>query len=258
MKAGQTVSFTVAVELVSGMAQPVTLSLTGLPGGASQSFSMQSADPTFTSALQISSQESASPGTYALTIVGSGGGKTHSTTVSLKIAENMQPSSLSLSVSPSALEVGESVALGGALAPGSATTVEIVYTRPDGLELTKHVTTTDTGAFSDAFRPDTPGPWSVKARWPGDANHYASESQSASFSVTGAEKPPQPFWEQIPPIVVLGAILAIIMVVGVVLLRHRTAGKKTQPVAIARLCAKCGKTIPEGSEYCTNCGERLQ
>lgn len=41
-------------------------------------------------------------------------------------------------------------------------------------------------------------------------------------SVTGtAEKPPQPFWEQIPPIVLLAAVLAIMIAVGVALLRHR-------------------------------------
>jgi hypothetical protein len=258
MKAGQSVSFTVAVELVSGIAQPVTLSLTGLPGEMSNSFSMQSADPRFTSALQVSSQASLSPGTYTLTIVGNGGGKTHSTSVNLIIARNMQPSSLSLSVNPSVLQVGESVALGGALDPGSATTLEIVYARPDGFELTKHVITSNAGAFSDAFKPDTPGPWSVKARWPGDANHYACESQLASFSVTGVpEKPPQPFWEQIPPVVVLAAILAVI-IVGVVLLRHRTTEKKTQPAATAIFCVKCGKAIPEGSGYCTNCGEKLR
>ena len=95
MKAGQSASFTTAVKLVSGVAQPVTLSLSGLPGGMSYSFSLPSADPTFTSALQISSQASLSPGTYTLTIVGTGGGKTHSTSVNLVVAENKKSSSLS-------------------------------------------------------------------------------------------------------------------------------------------------------------------
>jgi hypothetical protein len=258
MKSGQSVSYSVVVNLVSGNAQPVTLSLTGLPDGISHTFSMQSADPTFTSAIQISSQPSLSPGNYTLTIVGTGGGKTHSANVNLMIAESMQPSSLSLSVNPSTLEVGGSVALGGALTPGSATTVEIVYSRPDGFEMMKHVTTSDAGAFSGAFKPDTPGPWSVKARWAGDAKHYSCESQPASFSVTGVpEKPPQPFWEQIPPIIVLAAILAII-ISAILLLKHRTGQKKTVPTATARFCVKCGKTIPEGSGYCTNCGEKLR
>ena len=258
MKPGQSVSYTVIVNLVSGIAQPVTLSLTGLPDGISHTFSMQSAPPSFTSEIQISSQPSLSPGNYTLTVVGTGGGKTHSANVNLMIAESMQPSSLSLSVNPSTLEVGGSVALGGALTPGSATTVEIVYTRPDGFEMTKHVTTSDAGAFSDAFKPDTPGPWSVKARWAGDAKHYSSESQPASFSVTGVpEKPPQPFWEQIPPIIVLAAILAIIIGI-ILLLKHRTRQKKPSPTTTARFCVKCGKTIPAGSGYCTSCGEKLQ
>lgn len=82
-------------------------------------------------------------------------------------------------------------------------------------------------------------------------------TQTSSFSVTGAaEKPPQPFWEQIPPIVLLAAILAPVVVVGVHL-RHRTTEKRTQPATTARFCTKCGNAIPEGSGFCTSCGEKL-
>jgi hypothetical protein len=262
VKAGQSASFTADVKLVSGIAQPVTLSLSGLPSGATYSLSLPSADPTFTSALQISSQASLSPGTYTLTIVGTGGGKTHSTSVNLVVAENKQPSSLSLSVSPPSLQVGESVALGGALSPGLTTTVELVYVRPDGFELAKHVATLGAGAFSDAYRPDMPGPWSVKARWPGDADHYACESQTQSFSVEPPPEQPPSLWDQILrilPTVAIVAIIVIILVLGVALLRRRSARRvqAATPVS-ARFCGKCGTTIPEGSGYCQNCGEKFR
>jgi hypothetical protein len=261
MKAGQTGSFTTDVKLVSGAAQPVTLTLSGPPAGVSYSFSLPSADPSFTSALQVTSQASLSPGTYPLTVVGTGGGKTHSTIVNLVVAENKQSSSLSLSVSPPSLEVGESVALGGALSPGLATTVELVYTRPDGFELVKHVTTSGAGAFSDAFKPDMPGPWSVKARWPGDADHYAGESQTQSFSVEPPPEQPPSLWDQIArilPTVALLAVLLVVAVLVVVLLRRRSAHRPHGPTAVkARFCTKCGTTIPEGSGYCPNCGERI-
>jgi hypothetical protein len=262
MKAGQSASFTTDVRLVSGIAQPVTLSLSGFPSGISYSFSPSAANPRFTSTLQISSQSSVSPGTYPVTIVGTGGGKTHSVSVSLVVAENKQSSSLSLSVSPPSLKVGESVALGGALSPGLATTVELVYTRPDGFELVKHVTTLDAGAFSDAFKPDIPGPWSVKARWPGDADHYASESQTQNFSVEPIPEQPPTLWDQmtrILPTVALVAIILAIVVLAVVLVRRRSAHRpQGAPAVSARFCTKCGTKIPEGSGYCQNCGEKFR
>ena len=260
VKAGQSASFTTDVKLVSGAPQLVTLSLSGLPAGVSYSFSLPSADPSFTSALQVMSQASLSPGTYPLTVVGTGGGKTHSTIVNLDVAENKQSSSLSLSVSPPSLKVGESVALGGALSPGLATTVELVYTRPDGFELVKHVTTSSAGAFSDAFKPDMPGPWSVKARWPGDADHYAGESQTQSFYVEPPPEQPPSLWDQIArilPTVALLAVLLVVAVLAVVLLRRRSAHKLKGATAVkARFCTKCGTTIPEGSGYCPRCGEK--
>jgi hypothetical protein len=261
MKAGESASFTTDVRLVSGIAQPVTLSLSGLPGGMSYSFSLPSANPRFTSALRVSSQSSVSPGTYPVTIVGTGGGKTHSVSVNLVVAENKQSSSLSLSVSPPSLKVGESVALGGALSPGLTTTVELVYTRPDGFELVKHVTTSNAGAFSDAFKPDMPGPWSVKARWPGDTDHYAGESQTQSFSVEPLPEQPPSLWDQIArtlPTVALLAVLLVVAVLAVILLRRRSARRLHGATVVkARFCTKCGTTIPEGSGYCPNCGERI-
>jgi hypothetical protein len=265
MKAGESASFTTDVRLVSGIAQPVTLSLSGLPGGMSYSFSLPSANPRFTSDLRVSSQSSVSPGTYPITIVGNGGGKTHSISVNLVVtgvvAENKQSSSLSLSVSPPSLKVGESVALGGALSPGLATTVELIYTRPDGFELVKHVATSGAGAFSDAFNPDMPGPWSVKARWPGDADHYACESQTQSFSVEPPPEQPPSVWEQIMhvmPTVALVALAAIIVTLALVLVRRRSAHRLHGATAVkARFCTKCGTTIPERSGYCPNCGEKI-
>jgi hypothetical protein len=265
MKTGESTSFMTDVRLVSGIAQPVTLSLSGLPGGMSYSFSLPSANPRFTSDLRVSSESSVSPGTYPITIVGNGGGKTHSIIVNLvvtgAVAGNKQSSSLSLSVTPPSVKVGESVALGGALSPGLTTTIELVYTRPDGFELVKHVTTSSAGAFSDAIKPDIPGPWTVKARWPGDTDHYASESQTQSFTVEAPPEQPPSLWDQIArilPTVALLAVLLVVAVLAVILLRRRSAHRLHGATAAkARFCTKCGTTIPEGSGYCPTCGEKI-
>ena len=192
VKAGQSVTFTVAATLVSGTSQLVTLTLPNPPAGVSYSFGLASGNPDFTSALKVTVDATVPVGTQVLTITGTGGGKTHSTTINIDVASNKAESSLSISINPAALKVGESVSVGGALTPSLTTSIELVYTRPDGFEMIKHVTIT--GAFSDTFNPDMSGSWSVKARWSGDSDHYGSESQQAGFMVEAAPEAPPSFW----------------------------------------------------------------
>jgi hypothetical protein len=260
VKAGQTNSFTVSVTLISGTPQPVRLDLSGLPQGLRYSFSFSSGYPAFSSGLTVSSDASVSPGTYTLTIVGEGGGKSHSTTVNLVVAKakEKEASSLSLSVNPASLQEGDTLSTGGALTPGLVSTIELVYVRPDGFEMTKHVTSLASGAFSDSYEPDMPGDWSVRARWPGDNDHFGCESDPVTFSVEAAPEQPRPFWELIPPIVVFAVIIAAILVAVVLLVRRRSTKTKAKPVTAARFCTKCGASIPEGSLYCTNCGEKFR
>jgi hypothetical protein len=80
---GASTTYSVNAPLISGLTQLVSLAVSGLPGGASYSFNPQSGYPSFTSALTVSTATSTPAGTYTLTITGSGGGKTHQTTVQL-------------------------------------------------------------------------------------------------------------------------------------------------------------------------------
>jgi hypothetical protein len=82
---GSSTTYDVTVALSSGLTQLVSLSVSGLPSGASSSFSPASGYPSFTSTLTVSTAISTSAGTYTLTITGSGGGKTHQTTVQLLV-----------------------------------------------------------------------------------------------------------------------------------------------------------------------------
>lgn len=254
VKAGQLATFTVTVRLTSGPPEPVALSLSGLPGGTSHSFSLVSGTPTFASALKVLSEVTASPGTYTLTIIGTGGGKTHSATVSLAIEKGKVDSSVSAVVSPSNLKAAQSVFASGALTPALATSVELVYTRPDGFEMAKHVSTSSSGAFSDTFKPEVAGPWSIRARWPGDANHYGCESQPASFFV---EAPPEA--PPLLPIAIVAIILAVAIVVVALLLKRRSGRREGVRVErVSKFCAECGTAIPKGSDYCPKCGKKTE
>ncbi|MEM4979118.1 MAG: zinc ribbon domain-containing protein [Candidatus Bathyarchaeia archaeon] len=269
VKAGKSATFTVSVILASGTAQPISLSLEGLPEDTSHSFSPASGTPTFTSTLTVSTEASAPPGTYQLTIRGEGGGVAQYATISLTIEKAKAASSLSLSVSPTSLKLGESVSVVGTLSPAIAATVELVYRRPDGFELLKQVATSASGAFSDSLRPDMVGAWSVRARWAGDADREGCESAPASFSVEAP--PPKPWWEAIPGgLTGLMALILIALAIVIAALAMRGRGPRggaqpapapappATPTAVANRCPNCGAEYPEGSAFCPKCGEKIQ
>jgi len=264
VKAGRSISFNVNIRLVSGTAQLVTLSLTGNPIDTTYSFSPNSGYPSFSSNLGISTGSSAPPGTYSLQITGQAGSVTHSTTVQLVIEKATSPSSIFLSVNPTTITMGDAISVSGVLSPGVGTTVDIIYRRSDGIELTRHVATSASGAFSDSFTPDMEGPWSIFARWGGNDDLEGSESPPASFVVEAAPPPPPPpFWEQIPGglTTLIIAAIAIIAIIAVAATRrgHKADNISRQPMAAAtRRCSKCGAEVSMSSAFCPSCGEKLQ
>ena len=68
-----------------GFAGAVNLSVAGLPARATGTFNPASLAGSGTSVLTISTQKSTQKGTRTLTITGTGGGRTHSVTVTLVI-----------------------------------------------------------------------------------------------------------------------------------------------------------------------------
>ncbi len=87
--------FTVNVGSIGGYTTPVTLSITGVPAGATSAFSTNPVTPVGTSTLTISNTALAAPGTYTLTITGNSATGTQITTVQLTIA-NGAPSAITL------------------------------------------------------------------------------------------------------------------------------------------------------------------
>ncbi len=96
------------------------------------------------------------------------------------------PTSISCSVFPTSLALGNSATVNGSISPSvSNVTVKLTYTKPDGTTITRTTTTGADGSFSDAYVPDTAGSWSVKANWDGNDSYLASTSFDATFTVTG-------------------------------------------------------------------------
>ena len=103
--AGQTISpggsasYAASILTTNGFTNDVTLSLSGLPAGANGSFSPPSVSGVGNSTLTVTTSTNTPAGAYALTLAGTGGGLTRSTSVTLNI------SGFVLSASPSAQNV---------------------------------------------------------------------------------------------------------------------------------------------------------
>jgi uncharacterized membrane protein len=82
---GSSGNFTLTIGGLNGFANSVSLSLKGLPNKTNFSFTPASISGSGSSTLKISVNKPATPGTYGLTISGTGGGITHSANVTLTI-----------------------------------------------------------------------------------------------------------------------------------------------------------------------------
>ncbi|MEM2000514.1 MAG: CARDB domain-containing protein, partial [Candidatus Caldarchaeum sp.] len=114
--AGSGTIYTIWVDLVSGSAQQVTLSVSGLPSGVTYAFGSSSGGqlwtgvPAFSVDLYINTPSSLPPGTYSFTVTGSGGGLTRSASASLVVQAGTLDGRI-VSVSPTSVTAnpGQSV-----------------------------------------------------------------------------------------------------------------------------------------------------
>ncbi|TLZ58829.1 MAG: hypothetical protein E6K16_08025, partial [Methanobacteriota archaeon] len=117
--AGGSVTASVTATLISGTSTAVTFSATGLPAGATASFSPSQCLPTCTSTMTISTTTSTPAGTYSITVKAVGGGLTRTTSYSLTV---QSPFNFSLSVSPTA----------GTVTAGGSVTASVTATLVSG------------------------------------------------------------------------------------------------------------------------------
>ena len=101
---GHSASYSVAVNAINGYSSSVNLSVSGLPGGASASFSPNpvsfSSSSSQSSTLTISTTTSTPAGSYAMTLTGAGAdGTSHTASVTLVVDDfSLSPTTSSLTV----------------------------------------------------------------------------------------------------------------------------------------------------------------
>jgi len=105
---------------------------------------------------------------------------------SFRVKAERAASSLSCTVSPLKLKVGETVTVSGLLTPGREAAITLTFTKPDGSKIEETITSKPDGSYSYTYSPDVEGSWRVKASWPGSENYKEASSPPASFTV---EKP---------------------------------------------------------------------
>lgn len=82
---GQSTTSTISTAVTNGSPQAVTLTASGLPAGATASFSPDTVTAGGSSTLTVSSSSTTPSGTYTLTITGAGASVTHTTSISLTV-----------------------------------------------------------------------------------------------------------------------------------------------------------------------------
>ena len=82
---GDSATYNVLITFTSGFSGPVNLTVSGLLGRTGATFSPASVASSGTSTLTVVAERNAQKGTRTLTIIGAGGGRVHSATVSLTI-----------------------------------------------------------------------------------------------------------------------------------------------------------------------------
>jgi uncharacterized membrane protein len=93
--AGDSTTYTVNVSATNGFTGAVSLSASGLPPGATATWSPTSVNGSGSSTLTVSTASSTAAGSYTLTITGASGSLTHTVTVTLSVTD------FSLSATPS-------------------------------------------------------------------------------------------------------------------------------------------------------------
>jgi len=125
---GQGATSTISTAVVSGAAQTVTLSASGLPAGATATFSPSAVTAGGSSTLTMTTASSTPVGDYSITVTGTGASASHATTISLAVNAPVSDD-FSISASPSSVTTlqGQSVtsSITTALVSGSAQTVSL-------------------------------------------------------------------------------------------------------------------------------------
>ncbi|MEM2123477.1 MAG: hypothetical protein QXE79_07570 [Candidatus Bathyarchaeia archaeon] len=256
---GDSASLQVKVEPVGAFDDPVSLTVSGIPGGVDSKFTVPSGVPPFTTNLNLNIPLSTPEGAYTLTVEGEGGGRSHSVKVTLNIEKRSFTLSLDVEVE------GIKARVSGALTPpmpGAKVTLRYhSYIHPEGEEgetVTREVEVKPDGSFSDEFSPGTLGEWDARAVLGDEGGNVIAVSEIEYFTI---EESPMNELKLLaarnPLLLALPLIVAVIAAVAIAKFRRgKRAGAKPAPTQGPIYCRNCGASLNVEDEFCPSCGTR--
>lgn len=182
---GQSTSYMISVSAVNGFNSPVSLSASGLPAGASATFTTNPVSAGGSTTVNAGTTTTASTGSFTWTVTGTGGGLTRSTSATLVINPR-QPTSLSFSASQGYAGNDCYVMTAG---NGANMIMDLQYTLNGVSQPVTSSTMNAAGQWSYCLNHyDTLGPYTFTAM----KNRLRSDWVTLSPAVTYRILPPQP------------------------------------------------------------------
>ncbi len=174
-------TFDVNIGSIGGYNTPVNLSVTGVPAGATSSFSVNPVSPVGTSVLTISNTGSAAPGSYVLTITGNSASGTKTSTVTLNISSSAPTAVTLTSPANGATGISSPVTFTWGAVSGTGVTYEIQVSTDAGFaSLTDQAAGLSTNTYtSSLLATSTTYFWRVRA-----VSGCGTGPWSSSFSFT--------------------------------------------------------------------------
>jgi hypothetical protein len=146
-----------------------------------------------------------------------------SSSIQLVDAAPPSPTSISCSVIPSSVILGNSTTVSGSITPiVPDISITLTYTKPDATTINRTSTTGTDGTFTDTYSPDVVGSWSVSANWAGNDNYFGSSSFDESFTVEKAATAGF-------PMLYVYLIVIIVVVIVAVVAAYSFMKRKTKP-----------------------------
>jgi len=267
--AGESTSYVIVVSLVSGTAQPVSLSLVGLPSGATHSFNPPSSAPTFQSTLEIYTTKTTKAGVYTLSLTASGGGIAKTASLTLEI-EAAPEEDFNIVVAPTSSEVQQ----------GEIATHTITVNAIAGFKSTVDLSVSGlpaevTASFGQTrITPGGTTTLTIKTSRRTPTGAYAitvvasggGKTHDATIALTIKEGKPLSLLEMLAEygLVVIGLlaalVVALIVLVAILILRRRRPTPSPAPPTPVQpsegFCSSCGSKLASDAKFCPKCGAK--
>jgi subtilisin-like proprotein convertase family protein len=148
--AGESTSYTINTAVLSGVAQSISLSVSGLPSGVTGSFNPTSVTAGGSSILTLTAAATTGAGSTQFTITGTGTSATHTATASVTVTNTNAAPQVTITAPANGSTVSGSVAVTATATDADGTVASVTFDLPDGT----HVTDT-TAPFSTTWSSTT-------------------------------------------------------------------------------------------------------